>query len=337
MKIKIRLSSGQLQEIVTTKDEVIIGRSNRCDLVILEEALSRQHCMVEFKNGEFFVTDLNSANGVYIDSQRIEPGRPVAVKTYMQLSIGPLEGYLEDSSDDTPSPLAQTKTSHAPKTGDSVRKTALPNKEAKPGGFNRTATPSQPDSQANSHLKLSLVVFSAIVLFFISSLFKNGNWHWNLFNNSSNFLTQKEYQKHFTDKTCRPPHDNICFDLGLSPGEGEGVTFQAGRYLIYMYGGKRGNHQDFSRIIYRKDREAVAALVPLLKSSSYKKLTQKIHLVLLDDDNIPFRVYTFPVTDAPTVSFLLLKLKDEELEVQAQGDAEKFLEIFAPLYHSRDF
>lgn len=50
---------------------VKIGRSLRCDFSIPLEDLSREHCLFEIDDHNFYVTDLGSANGVWVDRERI--------------------------------------------------------------------------------------------------------------------------------------------------------------------------------------------------------------------------------------------------------------------------
>lgn len=48
-----------------------IGRSAPADLILPDAKVSRSHCMVELKDNELFVSDLNSTNGTYVDGQRV--------------------------------------------------------------------------------------------------------------------------------------------------------------------------------------------------------------------------------------------------------------------------
>ena len=54
------------------KDTFIIGRSRTCDLVIPSSKVSRQHSGVVRENGEFYIEDLGSANGVWKDGVKIQ-------------------------------------------------------------------------------------------------------------------------------------------------------------------------------------------------------------------------------------------------------------------------
>lgn len=58
--------------IVTT-----VGRSDDCDLVILDGLLSRKHAILKIENNHILIEDLNSANGTYINHQRIEKASAV--------------------------------------------------------------------------------------------------------------------------------------------------------------------------------------------------------------------------------------------------------------------
>lgn len=53
------------------KDSFLIGRSRNCDLVIPSSKVSRQHCSVSRENGEYFIEDLGSPNGVWRDGVKI--------------------------------------------------------------------------------------------------------------------------------------------------------------------------------------------------------------------------------------------------------------------------
>ena len=50
---------------------IVIGRDPHCSLVLASPDVSRRHCEAELRNGEVFVSDLNSTNGVYVDGTRI--------------------------------------------------------------------------------------------------------------------------------------------------------------------------------------------------------------------------------------------------------------------------
>jgi HD-GYP domain-containing protein (c-di-GMP phosphodiesterase class II) len=48
-----------------------IGRSEACDFQVVEEGVSRTHCLVENKGDRLLVTDLGSSNGTYVNDQPV--------------------------------------------------------------------------------------------------------------------------------------------------------------------------------------------------------------------------------------------------------------------------
>ena len=60
------------QKFSVNKDRFIIGRGKQSsDLTIKDPNVSRQHAMVEYLNGQFYMVDMGSTNGVEYNGQRI--------------------------------------------------------------------------------------------------------------------------------------------------------------------------------------------------------------------------------------------------------------------------
>ncbi len=53
------------------KSSITIGRNPTCDVVLDHMSVSRVHAVIENRQGNFFIRDNNSLNGVYINGQRI--------------------------------------------------------------------------------------------------------------------------------------------------------------------------------------------------------------------------------------------------------------------------
>ncbi len=62
----------QGEKVPVTKDRFVIGRGKQSsDLTLKDPNVSRQHAMVEFQNGVYFMVDMGSTNGVEYNGQRI--------------------------------------------------------------------------------------------------------------------------------------------------------------------------------------------------------------------------------------------------------------------------
>jgi DNA-binding winged helix-turn-helix (wHTH) protein len=54
------------------KDEVVLGREDHCDIVLRERQISREHIKLLHKDGHYFVQDLNSRNGTWVNGKKLE-------------------------------------------------------------------------------------------------------------------------------------------------------------------------------------------------------------------------------------------------------------------------
>jgi neural Wiskott-Aldrich syndrome protein len=62
----------QGEKMPVTKDRFVIGRGKQSsDLTVKDPNVSRQHAMIEFQNGVYFMVDMGSTNGVEYNGQRI--------------------------------------------------------------------------------------------------------------------------------------------------------------------------------------------------------------------------------------------------------------------------
>ena len=60
------------ERIAIMKDRYVIGRGKQSsDLTIKDPNVSRQHAMVEFLNGQYYMVDMGSTNGIEYNGQRI--------------------------------------------------------------------------------------------------------------------------------------------------------------------------------------------------------------------------------------------------------------------------
>ncbi|MEL7370309.1 MAG: FHA domain-containing protein [Myxococcota bacterium] len=65
----VGLQNGEIIQI--DKDTMIIGRSRTCDVVIPSAKVSRQHASLSNLQGELYIEDLGSANGVWLNGEKI--------------------------------------------------------------------------------------------------------------------------------------------------------------------------------------------------------------------------------------------------------------------------
>ncbi|CAG1005842.1 MAG: FHA domain-containing protein [Anaerolinea sp.] len=68
-----------------------IGRAPESDISIPERHVSRQHAVIAFRDGVFTITDLGSANGCFVNDQRITAPYPLAHGDQIRLYVPTLQ------------------------------------------------------------------------------------------------------------------------------------------------------------------------------------------------------------------------------------------------------
>ncbi|MDZ4765682.1 MAG: FHA domain-containing protein [Chloroflexota bacterium] len=81
-------NSTRAHEYVLTEGATAsIGRLETNDICIKEQHVSRQHAVINYRDGMFMVTDLGSANGVYINGTRITEPYPLLAGDEIRLYV----------------------------------------------------------------------------------------------------------------------------------------------------------------------------------------------------------------------------------------------------------
>jgi pSer/pThr/pTyr-binding forkhead associated (FHA) protein len=69
-----------------TQSEIVLGRDANCDLSIMDEALSAHHARITHHHGQWWLEDLNSTNGTFLNHERLTT--PVVVITGDEFKCG---------------------------------------------------------------------------------------------------------------------------------------------------------------------------------------------------------------------------------------------------------
>ena len=83
-------------DITLDRAMVVVGRHPNCDTRLYSLRVSRHHCCMTEENGQVVVRDLGSANGIWINGQRVETGR---LRPGDELSIAHIRYRLEGEAD----------------------------------------------------------------------------------------------------------------------------------------------------------------------------------------------------------------------------------------------
>jgi uncharacterized RDD family membrane protein YckC len=71
---------------------LVLGRDSiKCDLHVSDQSISRRHARIFKKNGEIWIEDLGSTNGMVVNSRQIQSGEQAMLTTTGNLAIGGIE------------------------------------------------------------------------------------------------------------------------------------------------------------------------------------------------------------------------------------------------------
>jgi len=80
MHLRYINKQGISREIELTGEPIAIGRSRDAFIPLLDDKVSRSHCGIRLSDdGQFYVKDLNSRNGTYLNGERIEDSAPLKI------------------------------------------------------------------------------------------------------------------------------------------------------------------------------------------------------------------------------------------------------------------
>src|SRR5438105_3090009 len=70
----LRILTGSLenQEIELTPDPMTVGRSSACNIRIADAGVSSKHAKVWCEDGEYYVMDLGSTNGTFVNDTDVD-------------------------------------------------------------------------------------------------------------------------------------------------------------------------------------------------------------------------------------------------------------------------
>jgi pSer/pThr/pTyr-binding forkhead associated (FHA) protein len=98
----IKIDNGKESRRYFSQSEITLGRDTHCDLSVSDEALSAHHARVRYHHGQWWLEDLNSTNGTFLNRERLTT--PVVVITGDEFKCGNTTFSIRVDVDDKLSP-----------------------------------------------------------------------------------------------------------------------------------------------------------------------------------------------------------------------------------------
>ncbi len=181
MRLEIIHQDGDTEVLEFSKKTLLVGRGSKCDLRITGEGISREHCELKEQEGQFFVTDLGSSNGTFVNEERIAPNTPTEFNTFFPIIVGAGTSISLLGEDDARVAMKPKIKATTAKVKEPTVTSLLVNnpteyrptgkvsasKEINPSDINDSHTPSEPSKKTKkSNSTLLIVLFAAAALYY---------------------------------------------------------------------------------------------------------------------------------------------------------------------------
>jgi adenylate cyclase len=103
-KLYILVGPEKGKSFALESDLVTIGRGSESNIRVTDKSVSRRHLEIIRKGDRYFVKDLKSKNGTYVNEEQIEPGKPFEIGQGHPIAVGKTlfcisEAYLGEDED----------------------------------------------------------------------------------------------------------------------------------------------------------------------------------------------------------------------------------------------
>lgn len=291
MHIEVSYSNPTKKETFQVSGKkIVFGRSLKADVSIRREEMSRYHFQIDIEHDQYFITDLNSSNGVLINGERLPPQVrlpyniffPIEIANQISIHIkeevevlGPMTLSLPASNTGHQT-AAKSSSNQAPKKEITRHKQKNPLIGVKP---NKTS------SSLQLFFPLLIIVAIPVYLYFGDHAEKTETIEWQTSNKSQNdHINNKNSIEHPKDSSSWPmkstsetplagpkiPYQfvfeksdcsnlgNACLQIGLTNPK-EGIVYYDGMLFIFV-------NLDF---IPEKSFHPKTKLQPLKKKAEY--------------------------------------------------------------------
>lgn len=311
MRLSFKLANGKVIEESISQDRVTIGRSNKADVVIPDESLSRVHCQIEQEAGNFFITDMGSANGVYIDGNRITANQRTSFQTFMQLSIGPIEVFIQEDNEGTLTLETNTVEAFTPHQSSMGR-------QAPPSERSRSApSRSRENKSANKSFNPKVLgLFLAVAIGGAFYVYQDAE-EFTVDTVSARpdtpvagpqkvalkratvpaeFSTRDVYLNLSSKKNCSE-YEELCKEFRLVDSEGEGIVVEGKEAYVYMWPASFYSLPHLKFLKGKPYAEEMISHYMVLKSPLMDKVYQgeldQVHLLMLNDVKTIVKIFRY--------------------------------------------
>lgn len=101
--VSINIDQGKESVRQFSQPQIMIGRDTKCDLSMMDEALSAHHARLTYHHGQWWLEDLNSTNGTFLNREKLTTPAVVITGDHFKCGNTIFSIEVEDSDGLSPS------------------------------------------------------------------------------------------------------------------------------------------------------------------------------------------------------------------------------------------
>jgi hypothetical protein len=105
-RLDIFWPDGKFESHILDAASVSIGRSTGNTITLDTDTISRYHMSITFEEGQIYVTDLDSANGTFVDGAKLNSNSPELLEGVQEIQIGHLRMIFQPIDDSPTLPMS---------------------------------------------------------------------------------------------------------------------------------------------------------------------------------------------------------------------------------------
>jgi pSer/pThr/pTyr-binding forkhead associated (FHA) protein len=95
--LSIKTDQGQESKRQFSQSQIMIGRDSKCDVTAMDEALSAHHARLTHHHGQWWLEDLNSTNGTFLNREKLTTAAVVITGDHFKCGNTVFGIQVEDS------------------------------------------------------------------------------------------------------------------------------------------------------------------------------------------------------------------------------------------------
>src|SRR5919112_1995408 len=97
--LSIKTEQGQESRREFSQSQIMIGRDTKCDVAVMDEALSAHHARLTHHHGQWWLEDLNSTNGTFLNREKLTTPAVVITGDHFKCGNTVFSIQVEDSEE----------------------------------------------------------------------------------------------------------------------------------------------------------------------------------------------------------------------------------------------